>query len=535
MKMKKIIALLALLIIIVGISHASIPTTADGTSQQESIIYKNILRERFQNKNAIIYSLVMRTFNAQDLDGNEIIDPSKGETIGTFSNAIERLDELQELGINTLHILPVYPTGKTFSLGNAGSVYAPADFLSIDDKLDDPTTPGTAFQEAQQFIRECHRRNISVMFDLPCCGSVEFFENNPSLLAVDAKGNAIVPHDWVDIRIFKLYEDKKQTTLNEELYKMHQDYIDMLLNLGVDGLRVDVAKSKPLPLWERLIKYTRDKDPNFEFLAESYRYEDTTGTLNIAPDRPKRLLQAGFDSYYSNFQDLYKFDSAQEFHKLIQDNTTTLADFKQPRSLIGAFHTHDTKSPMFLGGVDYCKLLVGLQTTLPDVNPFFVAGFESGDTYDYSFKNKKATFSDNDSKEYFLHPYRLDIFNYSRKPGGDHPEIAEFIKSMLKTRSDHYDTIVKGSYEPIPTDTPSSKILSYARKHENETLLVISNIDRQNRLSTNLLIPGITADSTLKNISQQLKEEDTINIKEPGKIFVDLAPSSFYLFSIPKE
>ena len=59
------------------------------------------LRGMFQNNEAIIYSVNIRSFNANDTNGNGIIDFSLGETSGSFINAIDRLDEIKELGINT--------------------------------------------------------------------------------------------------------------------------------------------------------------------------------------------------------------------------------------------------------------------------------------------------------------------------------------------------------------------------------------------------------------------------------------------------
>ena len=86
------------------------------------------LRRMFQNNKAVIYSLNIRTFNADDKDGNGIIQFSRGETSGSFINAIERLDELKSLGINTVHLLPVTPVGKIKALGTAGSLYSLSDF-----------------------------------------------------------------------------------------------------------------------------------------------------------------------------------------------------------------------------------------------------------------------------------------------------------------------------------------------------------------------------------------------------------------------
>ena len=56
------------------------------------------LRTLFTNNKANICGINLRTFNAQDLNGNEIID--EDEVSGNFLNAIDRLDEIKNLGIN---------------------------------------------------------------------------------------------------------------------------------------------------------------------------------------------------------------------------------------------------------------------------------------------------------------------------------------------------------------------------------------------------------------------------------------------------
>ena len=132
--------------------------------------WKNNLRENLRNSKANIMAVIPRTMNAQDTDGNALIQD--GEIRGNFVNAVGRLDELKALGINTLHVLPIHPTGKEKAMGTAGSLYAPADLLRVDPNLKDPNFPGSAEDQCKYFINECHKRGISVMLDLPSCVSV---------------------------------------------------------------------------------------------------------------------------------------------------------------------------------------------------------------------------------------------------------------------------------------------------------------------------------------------------------------------------
>ena len=120
MFLKKLVYLFAVLLLICNYAFGI----------EESIDTQS-LREMFQNNNAVIYSLNIRTFNADDKDGNGIIQFSRGETSGSFINAIDRLDELKSLGINTVHLLPITPVGKIKALGTAGSLYSLSDFRGL--------------------------------------------------------------------------------------------------------------------------------------------------------------------------------------------------------------------------------------------------------------------------------------------------------------------------------------------------------------------------------------------------------------------
>ena len=68
-------------------------------------VFANTLRTDFLTNSTIIYAINIRTFNANDKNGNGIIEFDEGETSGTFLNAIDRLDELKKEGITTLHVL----------------------------------------------------------------------------------------------------------------------------------------------------------------------------------------------------------------------------------------------------------------------------------------------------------------------------------------------------------------------------------------------------------------------------------------------
>ena len=163
------------------------------------IQYKNNLRSMIRNNESVMMAIVARSFNAQDLNGDDRISLKNGEKVGTFLNGIERLDELKKDGINTIHILPIHPTGKKNAMGTAGSLYSPLKFiedngdLAIDPMLIEKNDSRSSNEQFKAFIDECHKRNIKVMLDLPSCASVELFENEPELMAFGRNGEDKTP------------------------------------------------------------------------------------------------------------------------------------------------------------------------------------------------------------------------------------------------------------------------------------------------------------------------------------------------------
>lgn len=495
--------------------------------------WKNDLRTLIQDNKAVIWAMIPRTFNAKDKDGNDLIQ--SGEEKGTFLNAIERLDEMVALGVNTLHVLPIHPPGKINAMGLSGSVYAPLDMLKIDPELRDPKDPRDVKEQFKTFIDECHKKDIRVMLDLPSCASCDLYESRPELMAHERNGNAKTPQGWNDIRMFNPWADESKKTLNPHLVELHKQFVDMCIDLKVDGIRADVARAKPSEFWDIIIPYSHSKDPNFAWLAETYTYEDASPQLNMMYDRPKDSLKAGFDTYYGQYHIFNEWTKAGELTDYVKKNLKMSNEkgMEKGKSVIGSFATHDDISPMFHGGADYCNLTTGLQATLPMLNPYFVDGFQSGDEYLYSYENAYSYEQTDDKRKHDVHRGKLDLFNHSRKPGGKHPEIGEFMKSMMKLRKEHEDVITKGSFIPLNTDeNTDDQIISYARHLDGKTLLVIANRDVNNRQKGLVEVPGLKPGTKLKNIAPQYGQNSYFQVTDDETVSVDLGKARFHMFEI---
>ncbi|MFM8740936.1 MAG: alpha-amylase family glycosyl hydrolase, partial [Cytophagales bacterium] len=93
-------------------------------------------------KDAVIYELSVRAFYDSNADG-----------IGDFPGLIQKLDYLEDLGINTIWLLPFYPSPLR------------DDGFDVVEHCDIHPDYGT-LADFRQFLKEAHRRNIRVITEL---------------------------------------------------------------------------------------------------------------------------------------------------------------------------------------------------------------------------------------------------------------------------------------------------------------------------------------------------------------------------------
>ena len=564
----------------IAIANASVVKKVDITNKIQPE-YKNNLRTMIQNNESVMLAIVPRTFTAEDINGDEKISLQKGEKPGTLLSAVSRLDELKEDGFNTIHILPIHPPGFKNAMGTAGSIYSPARFieedgtLSIDPVLiekDDPRTPSEQFKV---FIDECHKRDIKVMLDLPSCASIAWFEAEPEIMAFGRNGEDKTPQGWADIRMFEPWDDETKRTLNPKLLEMHKQYVDACIDLGLDGIRADVARAKPTEFWDILIPYSREKDPEFAWLGETYTYECASPQVNMPYDRPEDLLRAGFDEYYGQYHIFHEWATNKEFVDYIKLNLDMSHRLPAGKTCIGSFLTHDDTSSMTHGGAIFCNMTSIIQSTIPMCNPYFVDGFQSGDYYDYAYSHqnddetvtyKPMSICNPDAKnitpleinkEYFEyqyspkdlkndiilapyyemdhHAFKLDIFNLSRKPGGNNPDIGRVMRETLKMREENKDLFADRNSVFIELDKvgdQKDQIITYARHNNGRTAVIIANKNPNRRLTGTVLVPGLKETQELKNMAPSYGEEKSEFQVADGEIRVDLAPAGAYVFEI---
>lgn len=489
-------------------------------------VWINDLKTLFLSNNAIIYAINIRTFNAKDTNNNGIIEESLGEVRGTFLNAIDRLDELAACGINTINLLPVTSVGKVKSLGTAGSLYAVSSFNEINPQLKSPKSSLTVYDEISKFVDECHKRNIRVIVDLPCCASYDLYLKKPELFKKDKNQTPVIPADWTDVRLLDAGNDIQ---VNQDVYNLYKDFIDLMINLNIDGIKANVAAIKPFSFWKKLIDDTRIRNPQFLFLAETLPSGGKSPSEYAVFISCNRLLEAGFDGYYGGYSDLKNWKNANDLISHIKSNIELSKKYSEGKSVIGDFGTHDQISPILVNGPQYSKMIIWLGTTLP-VNSYYIDGFSTGDDYIYPWANKKAAKTLTDDEYYFVHRGQLDIFNFSRKPFGKYYDIFNDFIIANKFKLAARNVLSKGDFSPLKTSSP--KVFSYSRNYDKESVVVIGNLDFKTTQTVTVNFSKINKDL----ISVPIKISNIPTILK-GKICTTLSPGEIQViyFNSPEQ
>lgn len=223
--------------------------------KDEVITDTGVMQEKWW-KEAIVYQIYPRSFN-----------DSNGDGIGDLRGIIEKLDYLQDLGVNAIWCSPFYDSP------NDDNGYDIRDYQAIMAEF------GT-MDDFDELLDQVHKRGMKLIIDLVVNHTSDehkwFVEaqkskDNPYhdyYIWRDATdGGVTPPNNWISLfkgSAWNYYENldqwamhlftKKQMDLNWENEKVRQSVYEMMLwwlDKGIDGFRMDVvnfiSKTEGLP------------------------------------------------------------------------------------------------------------------------------------------------------------------------------------------------------------------------------------------------------------------------------------------------
>jgi cyclomaltodextrinase len=366
-------------------------------------------------RDGVVYEIYPRAFSAS----------------GDFDGITARLDELKDLGVNILWLMPIHPLGQEKKKGTIGSPYAVRDYYAINPDY------GTK-EDFKRLISEAHRRNMKVIIDIVAnhtswdnvmMKTADFYERN-------AAGQITYPHDWSDV-----------AELNYKNPRLRRYMTDMLKywvrEFDLDGFRCDVAEEVPTDFWENARAELDKIKPDIALLAEGHKAE---------------LLVKAFDFDYS-----WPIHSAltrvlQGHARASELRSEWEKEFKEwPR---GSLHlrfsdNHDERRAIARFGEPAALAASALMFTLDGV-PLLYNGMEVGDTTE---SGAPALFE------------KLPIF----WPIAERrPEFPRFYKQIMVLRRSS-NALRRGSLEWLP-NSDESRVLTFLRRAPNEEVLVAINL-----------------------------------------------------------
>src|SRR5213078_3759050 len=137
-KATRTIALLAAVIAVAG-------SLFDGAAQQLASDVSKLSARATRDwvRDGVIYEIYPRAFSSE----------------GNYNGVTARLDQLKDLGVTILWLMPIHPIGQEKKKGTIGSPYAVRDYYGINPDY------GTK-DDLKRLIGEAHRRDMKVVIDI---------------------------------------------------------------------------------------------------------------------------------------------------------------------------------------------------------------------------------------------------------------------------------------------------------------------------------------------------------------------------------
>ncbi|MDI1305221.1 MAG: alpha-amylase family glycosyl hydrolase [bacterium] len=371
-----------------------------------------------KKEDAVIYQVNIRAFSQA----------------GTIKGVQEKLTSIQELGVNVIYLMPIYPVGVVRSAGGLGSPYSVKDYKAVN------TDFGT-LEDLRVLVEEAHKKNMAVILDWVANHTSwdnAWITAHPDWYQKDANGNIIIPPGTN-------YNDVAQLDFTNT--EMRSGMIDAMsywvYSANIDGFRCDYADFVPQNFWSEAITALRKikKNQNILMLAEGSKVSQ---------------FAAGFDytfgfNFFSALEKVFKENKSAT--TLQDSNATEYANNYNPENRIVRYTTnHDVNlsdgTPLELFGGKKGSIAAFVVTAYMNSVPMIYNGQEVG-------YNK-----------------RIDYFN--RTPidwsTADLDMLAEYKKIIAFRNSSN--ALKKGTYKGYSSDA----ISAFTMETATEKVFVLSNL-----------------------------------------------------------
>lgn len=360
------------------------------------------------------------------------IFPRNFSQAGDFNSITARLDELKDLGVDVLWLMPIHPTGEKLKKGTLGSPYCVRDFYSINPAY------GTT-NDFKQLIAEAHKRGLKVVMDIVAGHTAwdSVLMEHPEYYHRDASGKINSPYpDWTDVAELNYTNSDLRHYMIEMMKYWLRDF-------SVDGFRCDTAFTVPIDFWEAARVELEQINPQVIIITDS--------------GAKPALLSKAFDmDYAGNFYSTMEqvMSSLVPAHLLEESWQHTRQQFPNDSLHLRYTDHHNETRAIVRYGVDGALAAQVLNLTLDGV-PLIYNGMEVGDSTESA---DPALFE------------KMPVF---WRPGG-RPPLREIYHDLIKLRKEH--AAFTGSDVVWVENKAPAEVLSFVRRDAKDEYLVLINL-----------------------------------------------------------
>ncbi|MCO4291446.1 alpha-amylase family glycosyl hydrolase [Solitalea sp. MAHUQ-68] len=391
-------------------------------------------------KDVVMYEVNLRGFSAE----------------GNFKGVQNRLDQIKDLGVNVIWLMPINPVGQLKSAGGLGSPYAVKNYKEVNPEF------GT-LEDFRTLVKEAHNRNMAVVIDWVANHTA--WDNpwiaNKNWYKQDASGNIIPPPNtnWTDVAAL----DYNNQDMRKEMIRSMKYWV---LATNIDGFRCDAADLMPYDFWKQAIDTLKKFDNRkLVLLAEGSRANHFNAGFQ---------LNYGWD-YYKTLKDVFKGTQADAtlFTTNAQELTNIPEGFTKLRFTTNHDETAWDDTPM--------GLFSGKKGSMA---AFVLASYMGGSTLLYNGQEVGST-------------KKLSFFEHDPIDWTTNPDMVVEYKKLIAFKNGS-DAVKRGSIETIAD--PS--IVVFKRIYNGKEVLVIVNA---NNSAVTYNVPTSVSSASWSNV---MKNED---------------------------
>ena len=361
------------------------------------------------------------------------IFPRDFSQAGDLNAITARLDELKNLGVDVLWLMPIHPTGEKMKKGSVGSPYAVRDFYAINPDY------GTT-NDFRRLVAQAHQRGLKVVMEIVAGHTAwdsVLMDQHPEFYMRDTNGAVIPPNPaWTDVAGLDYAKPVVRRYMIDMMKYWLQDF-------GVDGFRCDVGPNVPLDFWEAARTELEKLNPQViiladagakpELLTKAFDVDSSWGMINALNTVMSSVTPASY------LKEMWEHND-QQFPK-------------------GALHLRFTDSHEEIRAVARYSIngaLAGqvLMLTLDGV-PMFYNGMEVGDATESA---DPALFE------------KMPVFWQS----GGRPPLRDIYRDLIKLRKQNA-AFYNGDVVWV-TNTAPEEVVTFLRQDAKDTFLVLINL-----------------------------------------------------------